>query len=135
MIDYTSCYFCNHKIEEVPHNKGTFWTIHWDCPACHEKYPELEISNTLPLIPNSNKMKRRQLKYAHIFANGTIKPYMTYHVRLHILENRTEVEARPYEAPDYTYHVEDIQTLAVLPGFPINPQNAIEKINLIRIFL
>jgi hypothetical protein len=31
--------------------------------------------------------------------------------------------------------VDDIKLLCVLPGFPIHPENAIEKINLCRVFV
>jgi len=117
------CYFCSHNIE-----READWQIHFHCDICEKKCWPLRVATTYTYS--------KGLVYAHIHYD-CLSTKIVYHVRLHPGANRTELEYYHVtaEVAELGPMVDDIKLLCVLPGFPIHPENAIEKINLCRVFV
>lgn len=109
-----NCYFCNSKLElEAPSKR---W--HKSCSNCQNLH-NVKVFTTF----DDNK----ELLYAHIYVDSGNE--YRYHIRLHLKENLTKIA-----------DVEDEDTAGVweylftLPGFPIKPENAKEKVSLYLLF-
>lgn len=117
------CYFCRSD-EAYIDRVGRY-----GCPICSKEYPGVNWSLTT--------YDNEGLLFAHIYLNETevtsvtdhnfiVKPRRWYHVRLHLREDYTIVR----DADDINHKVD----LLKLPGHPITPVNAKEKVKLYLLF-
>lgn len=109
MNGHDICYFC--RAEET-----ALRTDRHGCPHCTYNYPG--VGWVLSTYDDYG------IIFAHIYLDATETPGHWYHVRLHIRDNYTIIR----DTNDFNID------LLKLPGFPINPANAKEKVKLYLLF-
>lgn len=136
-----NCYFCQTKLKDDKRTDQYADRYHpnsgsWDCPDCAGQYDLHSVSVVTSLddgellyvhlyVPDKN------FKVTYIPGPGmlpgrsfSVQCGHMYHVRLHLRENYTYI-GEAYDDP---------QELLRVPGFPITPQNAKEKLKLYLTF-
>lgn len=122
-----NCYFCNNKLEA-----GGDSRLKWaSCNYCTSTYQLKDVYTTTD--------ENEEIIYAHIYPYEqeyigylgkspltaiTIPINRAYHIRLNIRLNTTDIR----ELGSYS------NIMPSLPGFPINPSNAKEKLKLYLLF-
>lgn len=125
------CYFCRNEIQMRPdHSAGPYRVrISETCPHCAPTYNLHEVCTTVD--------ENGEFEYAHIYPDKQkyitvqgprpspihVPTNTTYHIRLNIKENTTYIGVNT-----------TIKDLLNLPGMPIKPANAREKLKLYLLF-
>lgn len=125
------CYFCNNELKR---ETGHSYPIYESCDHCTSEY---ELHNVLTCQDEDGSVI-----YAHIYpdeqkfvtiysglnipgSNLHFPSNRTYHIRLNLKHNTTDIHMNGIE--DYT-------PLLHLPGLPIKPSNARDKLKLYLLF-
>ncbi len=114
-----NCYFCQNELKEISdmtHTRanGTLWRWYESCDYCTTTYGVSKVFTT----PDEDG----SVLFAHIYID--LPPSFNWHVRLHLKEGFTNID----EPDEHRWDVFRV------PGFPINPSNAKDKVKLYLVF-
>jgi hypothetical protein len=120
------CYFCQNAIYDIDQN-GFF-----DCEACAKKITTgkgqvIHVTDGQGLLFVHIYIDRRTICRlgGSVFGSTSYVEGCSYHFRLHVRENYTNLGI-PTDS--------DVNDICKITGFPINPDNAEEKLKLYLLF-
>lgn len=134
MIDKTKCYFCRQEVQIIPdHSPGPFHPkISRNCENCSKPNNLYEVCTVIDDDGNVEFAHIYPDKQEYIRVGGslnipgssiTVPTNKTFHIRLEIKNNQTYIGLNTI-----------IEEIMMLPGLPIKPSNAREKLKLYLLF-